>query len=95
MKGRKKQAATWLVIASLLVCITGEHAPAGRALAAPATPGSLSLEGEGRTPQEERWLQDIPFYYDEHMEKFLIMKPFRSAITAWSLPSPGWMTWHF
>ena len=69
MKGRKKQAAAWLVIASLLVCITGEHAPAGRALAAPATPGSLSLEGEGRTPEEERWLQDIPFYYDEHMEK--------------------------
>ena len=65
MKGRKKQAAAWLVIASLLVCITGEHAPAGRALAAPATPGSLSLEGEGRTPEEERWLQDIPFYYDE------------------------------
>ena len=51
MKGRKKQAAAWLVIASLLVCITGEHAPAGRALAAPATPGSLSLEGEGRTPE--------------------------------------------
>lgn len=69
MKGRKKQAAAWLVIASLLVCITGEHAPAGRALAAQAAPGSLSLEGEGRTPEEERWLQDIPFYYDEHMEK--------------------------
>ncbi len=70
MKRRNKKAMAWILTASLLTGITGDCHPGSRTFAGNATPSNGSAPGrETPGPEEEAWLKNIPFYYDENGEK--------------------------
>ena len=70
MKRRNKKAMAWILTASLLTGITGDCHPGSRTFAGNATPSNGADPGrEAPGPEEEAWLKNIPFYYDENGEK--------------------------
>ena len=70
MTDKKCKRPMSFILAIVLFFCTGIHSPT-LAYASPSTPSNASPPPgrEDITPEEEAWLKDIPYYYDDNMNK--------------------------